>query len=44
MCLKTVTVPKSCVICANSLLTRKFTEENCIIVGNLTDMIKRNVN
>lgn len=40
ICLKGVSVPKNCVIGANSLLTRKFSEENCIIAGNPANIIK----
>lgn len=44
ICLKGVSVPKNCVIGANSLLTRKFSEENCIIAGNPANIIKNKTN
>lgn len=42
--LKGANVPDNCVIGTNSVVTRKFTEENCLIAGNPADVLKRNVN
>ena len=42
--LKGVTVPNNCIIGTNSVVTKKFTEENCIIAGNPAGVLKREVN
>lgn len=42
VCLKDVVIPNQCIIGANALLTKKFTEENCVIAGNPARIIKRN--
>lgn len=42
--LKGVTVPDNCIIGTNSVVTKKFTEENCIIAGNPAGVLKRDVN
>lgn len=42
--LKGAAVSDNCIIGTNSIVTRKFTEENCIIAGNPADVLKRNVN
>ena len=42
--LKGVKIPDNCVIGTNSVVTRKFTEENCIIAGNPASVVKHGIN
>ena len=44
ICLKGVKVPDGCIVGAGTTLTRKYKDENCIIVGNPGNIVKRNVN
>jgi len=41
--MKNVTVPDECVIGAGSVVTKRFTEENCIIAGNPARVVKQNI-
>lgn len=36
-------IPNGCIVGANSLVTRNFSEENCVIAGNPAVICKRNV-
>ena len=40
LCLKGVYIPNHCIVGAGSLLTKKFTEENVIMVGNPARVVK----
>ena len=40
---KNVTVPNDCILGANSVVTRRFEETNCVIAGNPAKVVKKNV-
>ena len=42
--LKCVEIADNCIVAANSVVTKKFTEKNCLIAGSPAKIIKQNVN
>lgn len=42
--LKNTVVPANCVIGANTVITKKFTEPNCVIAGNPGAVVKKCIN
>lgn len=41
---KGVIIPNNCVVAANSVITKKFETENCLIAGNPAKIIRQNIN
>lgn len=42
--LKGAVIPNGCVVAANTVVNKEFTEENCLLAGNPAKVVKRNVN
>lgn len=40
---KNVTIPDNCIIGMGSIVTKEFTEPNCIIAGNPAKVVKKNI-
>ena len=40
---KRVEIPDECILAAQSVATRKFTEESCVIGGNPAKIVKRDI-
>lgn len=40
---KAVTIPNECIVGTKSVVTKRFTEENCVIAGNPARIVKRGV-
>lgn len=41
--LKGAVIPNGCVVAANTVVNKEFTEENCLLAGNPAKVVKRNV-
>lgn len=41
--MKNTNVPDGCVLAQNSIITKNFTQENCIIAGNPGRVVKENI-
>lgn len=40
---KNCSIPDGCIVGANSVVTKSFTEENCVIAGNPAKIVKHNI-
>ena len=36
-------IPRGCIVGANSVVTKKFTKESCVIAGNPAKVVKENI-
>lgn len=41
--LKNACIPNNCIVGMNSIVTKSFNEENCVIAGNPAKIVKRNI-